>query len=157
MTVGNHPLDAIRDLLDSQGWDTMSVDGAPAVQAAFRGDSAEWYCQAWWLDDVERFIFYSIAPLPIPLDRCDAAMRYLTRINVGLTVGNFELDLDDGAVRMKTSLAVSPIALDGDLIERQTESNLATMDHFMPGLLRVAFGDGDPDAEATLATTFDDE
>lgn len=127
------------------------------MQAAARGESGEWYCQAWWLDDVERFVFYSIAPVPVPLDRCDATMRYLTRVNLGLTAGNFEIDLDDGAVRMKTSVVVAPVSIDADLVERQSASNVTTMDHFLPGMLRVAFGDADPDVEAAASTTFDDD
>ncbi len=127
------------------------VEGAPAVQAAARGESGEWYCQAWWLADVERFVFYSICPVPMPLDRCDEAMRFLTRVNLGLSAGNFELDLDDGGVRMKTSVVVAPEAISADLVERQAETNIATMDHFLPGLLRVAFGEADPDVEAGVA------
>lgn len=102
-------------------------------------------------------MFYAVAPVPVPIDRADAAMRYLTRVNAGLSVGNFELDLDDGGVRMKTAVAVDADHLNEQMIERQAATAITTMSHFLPGLLRVAFGDSEPDVEALAAVSFGSE
>lgn len=157
MSVTATTIDAIRRALARQGLDAEKVDDAPALQAAVRTTTAEFFCQAWWLDEVERFVFYAVAPVPAPLDQADPVMRYITRINAGLSVGNFELDLDDGGVRMKTAVAVDAEHLTDQVIERQVATAITAMDHFLPGLLRVAFGDSDPDVEALAAVSFGSE
>jgi hypothetical protein len=50
------------------------------------------------------------------------AMRFVTRANWNILVGNFELDLDSGAVRFRTSLAFTG----GELAESSIRSALGT-------------------------------
>ena len=64
-------------------------------------------------------------------------MEFLTRVNYGLAVGNFEIDLDDGEVRFKTSLDAEGSEIGLPLIERLVYANVAAMDQFLPGLMKT--------------------
>jgi hypothetical protein len=69
------------------------------------------------------------------------------RANYGMIVGNFEIDLDDGEVRYKTSVDVEGVTATRQLIQNLVAPNVITMDRYLPGLLSVAFGGKHP-AEA---------
>ena len=66
--------------------------------------------------DAEQFLFYvNIGPLA-PAERRDEVARFITRVNWGLSIGNFEMDYEDGFVRFKSSVAFSNTGLSEALI-----------------------------------------
>lgn len=86
---------------------------------------------------------YGVLPARVPVERRPAVAELLTRINYGLILGNFELDLDDGEVRFKASIA-------GEAPARQQLIPLvatvhAQVDRWLPALAAVA--NGAPPAE----------
>ena len=81
------------------------------------------------------------------------AAEYLTRANYGLSIGNFEMDFEDGEVRYKTSIDVEGGELTQGMIKNLVYSNCATTDRYLHGLMKVVYGNADPasavrDAEA---------
>jgi hypothetical protein len=74
-----------------------------------------------------------------------AVVEFLTRANYGGVVGNFEMDLERGEVRYRTSLGVGNATLSPDLIRPLIHINLIMMDNYLPGLLAVAFGNASPE------------
>lgn len=99
----------------------MASDASLAVQHAnehihsmrlpIQGKNAEWVCLLRVFEQTERVLVYSLLPDSVPeAQRSDLALM-LTQINYGLIVGNFEMDLDDGEIRYKTSLDVEGILL----------------------------------------------
>jgi hypothetical protein len=65
---------------------------------------------------------------------------FLTRANYGLIVGNFEMDLNDGEVRYKTSIDVEGDELTPALLRNLAYTNVKTMDRYLPGLMSVMYG-----------------
>ena len=63
----------------------------------------------------------------------------LARINYGLNIGNFELDMNDGEIRYKTSIDVEG----GDLTPRMVETliavNISTTDRYFPSFADVMY------------------
>ncbi len=55
-------------------------------------------------------------PEPIAPEHRAAVMEYITRVNFGILVGNFELDLGDGELRFKTSLQLNGAELTDALL-----------------------------------------
>ncbi len=70
--------------------------------------------------------------------------EFLTRANYGLVIGNFEMDFGDGEVRYKTSIDVEGDRLTSALIKQMVYINVLMMDRYLPGIMKVAFGNADP-------------
>ena len=63
---------------------------------------------------------YHIVPVKVPVEKRAAVCEFITRANYGLTLGNFELDMNDGEIRYKVTL------LSHDLLRSQ-EAALGSM------------------------------
>ncbi|MEM6989393.1 MAG: YbjN domain-containing protein [Myxococcota bacterium] len=109
------------------------------------GENHEWGCMAVADEDSDQLMFYSVRLEEVPKKRRDAVMRFVTRANYGMHVGNFELDLDDGEVRFKTSIDVEGVELTTQLCRNLVDMNLAVMGRYFEGLREVAAGNGNPE------------
>jgi len=132
--------DTVVGFLRADGWPVaLSPDGDERVATKFQGAAGIWICEG-RVDPHERVIFYSVAPEPVPETRRAAVSEYLTRAKAGLAVGNFELDLDDGQLRFKTSLDFEGEPLSATLVRNLIYANVRAMDHFAPGLAAAMEG-----------------
>jgi len=82
---------------------------------------------------------------------------YLTRANYGLVIGNFELDLDDGEVRLKASIDVEGATLTEALVDHLVIAGAVTTDRYIPGLQAVIDGVSARDAIAAVDRELDEE
>jgi hypothetical protein len=57
--------------------------------------------------DTQSFMLLAHLEPAAPEGAREAVMRYITRVNWELTHGNFEMDLDEGAVRFRATVAFS--------------------------------------------------
>jgi hypothetical protein len=101
-------------------------------------------------EEDQQLIVYSLLPHDVPDERRTAVALYLTRANYGLGIGGFELDLDSGTVRYKTSIDVEGRALDQPLIDHLFLANIVSTDRYVEGLEAVIAG-GDPANCAAVA------
>lgn len=127
-----------------------AYDEAPEIdllRVNFTGQNGQWVCLVRCPEEERQVVFYSICPITVPQGKLGPAMEFLTRANFGLPVGNFELDLDDGEVRFKTSVDLEGAELVGPLIHQLVFLNVAAVDRYVPGLLAVLNGEATP-AEA---------
>lgn len=97
------------------------------------------------VDDADgQVAFYSLLPDEVPEQRREAVAAVLTHANYGLAVGSFEIDLSDGDVRFRTSLALGRAELDDTqlsaLVSPLIHHNLSAMDAWIEGLQSVADG-----------------
>jgi hypothetical protein len=139
--------DEMKAFFDGDEWNTTPLPDAPHwLRMGFRGDDGEWRCYAQADEDREIFAFYSVASVSVPEARRHAVMEFLTRANYGMTIGNFEIDLNDGEVRYKTSVDVEGTPLSFMLAKRMVYANVTTMDRYLRGILAVAFGGVEPTA-----------
>ena len=86
-----------------------------------------------------------VAPVNVKESARPAVAEYLTRINYGLKVGNFEMDFSDGKVRYKSlhsSMNGEPCRED---VERIVECPAQMFSVYGDGLLDVMFGICDPE------------
>ena len=90
-----------------------------------------------------RILAYSIYSTFVPEHRRVAVVEALSRINYRSVFGNFEMDLNDGEVRVRT-------VLEGDsfigepMIDRAIGRNLEIADQYQAALLAIAFGNASP-------------
>ena len=135
------------EFLDEDGWSYERLEEEEhSVIMGFVGDQSRWKCYGKVREDLQVFIFYSIAPAMVPLDgeALSAAIEYITRANYGLIMGNFELDLSDGEVRFKTSIDVEGAEISYEPVRNAVYANVMMMGRFLPGLAAVVAGEMNP-------------
>ena len=143
----------LQDHFDADGLEPVDDD-----TLAFRledEDGHEWGCMAIAEEDAEQLMFYSVMLEPASKKRRDEVMRFVTRANYGMQVGNFELDLDDGEVRFKTAIDVEGLELTEGLCRNLVDLNIMMMGLYYDGLDDVMKGKAT--AEEAISAIEDDE
>jgi len=138
-------LDAIKKFFRDDDWPFTEMEGKPILRTGFSGKNGKWTCFAQARENQQQFIFYSVCPNPAPEDRRPAAMEFITRANYGLVIGNFEMDINDGDIRCKTSIDVEGGELNHVLIRQVVYSNVMTMNKYLPGLMSVLYANVSPE------------
>ena len=148
--------DTVQEFFDDEDWTTERMDGVTALRMQFRGKHGEWTCYARVREPQGQLTFYSQAPLTVPEERRDEMAAFITRANYGMVNGNFELDLDDGDLRFKTSLDLGP---EPDLTDlgwfaamygRVIGANVSMMDRYLAGITAVIGGRAAAEAVAAI-------
>ncbi len=137
-------LDVVCQFFADENWPYVHPDGKSFVRVNFQGKHGSWACIAQTIEDKNLFVFYSICPVTVPAARHPEAVEFLTRVNYGLWLGNFEFDYTDGEVRFKTSLNVENDRLSTALINNIVYFNAGMLDRYLPGLLSVIYGEKSP-------------
>jgi len=90
-----------------------------------------------------RILVYCIYSTFVPESRRQVISEAIARINYATIFGNFEMDLKDGEVRVRT-------VLEGDgfvgepMIDRAVRKSLDLADQYQAALLAIAFGNASP-------------
>ncbi len=66
----------------------------------------------------------------VPENQHDDFAIFITRINYGLMIGNFEMDFNDGEIRYKTSIDFEGTDLNEPLIDNLFNANLSVVENF---------------------------
>jgi len=90
--------------------------------------------------DHDLIILYIISKLKFPEAHRNEVALFLSRANFGLITGNFEIDLNDGEVRYKTTMKVPNTTLSGEMIEAHMQPSLVTMDRHFAEMVKVGYG-----------------
>jgi hypothetical protein len=134
-------LDAMLTFLREEEWMYKLTDTVPiTLQMHFEGNNAVWNCYARVFPDERELVFYSVFPIEVPQAYRLLMMEGITRVNFGITQGNFEMDLSDGEILFKTSIAVMGEKLTPQLVRNLVYANLGAMDQYFPALTQVLYG-----------------
>ena len=135
---------ALRAFFDKEDWSYTQVEDRPILKLGFTGKNGNWTCYAQVRELDDQFVFYSICPLIVPERKRLAVAEFLTRANYGLVIGNFEMDLDDGEIRYKSSRDAETGELTPDMIKNAVYASVLMMDKYLPGILAVLGGNVAP-------------
>jgi hypothetical protein len=131
--------ESVLAFLQEDNWRYEEIPGETAVRLSFTGQNARYDCFGRINEAHEVFVFYSIIPVRVPEAQRPLVAELLARINYGLNIGNFELDMNDGEIRYKTSIDVEG----GDLTPRMAETliavNISTTDRYFPSFADVMY------------------
>jgi hypothetical protein len=140
-------LEVVKAFFEQDQWMYTQMQGRTILRVGFQGKNGRWDCLARTRERLEQIVFYSIAPVKAPEDVRPEIAEYLTRANYNLIIGNFEIDLDDGEIRCKTSLDIEGGELRPKMVENLIYANVTQMDRYFKGVLMIIYGD----ASATQA------
>ncbi len=133
-------LETLRQTLEKEGWRPERFPDRPIYRLDFSIPQGILITYAQIRDDVQQFSFYVLAPFQTPDHRRVAMAEFLTRVNYGLWIGNFELDFGDGEIRYKSSIDFEGTQLNTELIRNAVYPALDTMRTYLPGLIEVIKG-----------------
>jgi hypothetical protein len=68
-----------------------------------------------------------------------------------MSIGNFEMDFNDGEIRMKTSIDLLGTALSDAMFDRLFSSNIGSANRYLSAVYGVAFGDLSPKLAVEVA------
>jgi hypothetical protein len=139
-------MDVILRFLQSEQWSYQVLNEKPAVRAGYRGEHGTWVCYIRIEEEQGRIVLNSLMGLNILPQYRFPVMQYLSRVNNLLVNGKFEIDLDSGDVKFKTSIDVKNGDLKLDEVRVFAYSNVRTMDHYFPGVISVVHGGLTPEA-----------
>lgn len=139
--------EAVVDFLNADGWRFEEVAGQTAIRFGFTGRNARFECYGRANEENETFVFFSILPLRAPEEKRALLAELITRINYGMNIGNFEMDMNDGELRYKTSIDVEGGELTQKMVETLVTVNLSTNDRYFTAFTDVLYANVSP-AEA---------
>ncbi len=92
-----------------------------------------------------QLLIYTVCPTNVPENQRLRVSEFITRVNRGLILGNFELDFEDGELRYKSSYVFDDtLPNSGEIFLRNLYVTFNTMDKYLPGIFAVIFGNSNP-------------
>ena len=113
-------------------------------------ENGSWTVYVGMLEADDQVVVHSTFPQDVPEERRAAMSTFVTRANFGILHGNFELDLDDGDLRYKTSLDVRGTELTESLFENIVVANVSMFDRYFSGIVAVLEGEDPAAAVAAI-------
>ena len=131
-----------------RGWRWREEGDPPVLVSELSGPLGSWLMYVQVVEEAKLLVVYSVLPAVVPSGRRDAVAEFVTRANYGLSLGNLEMDFDDGELRAKVALAVGDHPPDDALIERLVRVSGRLVERYLPGIEAVVDGT-DPLAAAS--------
>ena len=146
--------DTMRAFFEAEQWPYIdAVDGA-GYEFAVEGNNGRYDGRAVSWDHTGMVMVRVFAPDAAPPDRVDAVAELAARLNAGLVLGNFDVDLDTGRISFRIGADTQAAPLSVDLLRSLAHTAVLTMDRNAPVIWRVL--DGGADASDRLADPGDD-
>ena len=132
--------ECVESFLKSDDWPYTLVEGQTIAKSSFQGKNGAFNLFAQAREEQDHLVFYAVLPVFTPEERRAEMTRFITRANSGMMIGNFELDLNDGEVRFKTSADLEDVPEFSLLLRNLLYANALTMDRYLTGLMRIIYG-----------------
>lgn len=134
-------INIIKDFLKKQDWQFTQVEGKNILLFGISGKNGNFQCIADLIEEENKFIFFSVCGANTPTNKRKETIELLNVLNYKLFFGNFEMEIQDGEIRFRTSLLFNHIELNVDIIEEIVMSNIITMDKSLPSIMGLLFGE----------------
>ncbi len=111
------------------------------TKASYVADNARFDIVFDVYENIEIFAIYIYSPVNVPENKRLEVSELLTRLNWGMRVGNFELNMDDGLVRCKAVVDIEGSTLVTTMITNMLKAVLSTADKYFPMIMQICYGD----------------
>jgi len=135
--------EAMQAWLGQMKWKWDQID-ENRIRSFITGVNGQWVWTGAWNDLDTLLVCYSTYSFKVPSDRLPVVAEFLTLVNASLLFGNYELNLDTGQVRFKTSAMVYGAQLSPSMVHDLAFAGFSRVDQYMRSLMGVAFGQLDP-------------
>lgn len=136
---------AVIEYIESKNWKYQVVSENKFIHFGISANNGKIDCVADIREERKQFIFLSHCVVNAFSDKLLEVADYLNRVNYSLVIGSFELNMEDGKIRFKTSMFYDEnLPSSMDVIERTIITNLYMMDRYIPGIMSILFGHQTP-------------
>ena len=126
--------------LKDEDWRFEELDGEKTYRLHFDGRHGS-YSMMIFIDNERRmFNVCTKCPIDVPKSKLTAIAELISRINCNLTLGNFDLDIDDGLIFFKTGMKAGKANPEHETISTVIFGNCYIIDRYLPTLASVIYG-----------------
>ena len=144
--IPDRPLfEVLLEFFDEDGWVFKEIEHRRVLALGIEGNNGRFDCYMIAREEQKQLSVYSVFPVKVPEYKRYNVAAFITMINYGIIIGNFEMNFYDGEIRYKTSLDVEGTQLSSTLVKHLVYSNVTTMDKYLPGIMSVIFGNLSPE------------
>ena len=132
-------LDQVTAAFSAAGWDCSPVEGRDVITAAFEAHHTKVSLYAQTFEEMGAVSVVSEASLAATPAALEKVGEMLMRVNQQLTVGNFEMDWDQGMIYFRvTNVFAEPAAATAELLASLVRAAVVEMDRITPYLAVIA-------------------
>lgn len=143
---GQPLMDVVLRFFQEDQWHYQIDNLKSAARAGHRGERGTWICHAKVDQKNQRFLFYTMMGVNIPVEYRGPVAEYLTRVNHHLTLGSFEMNMDTGDIRFRVGVVTPEGELSVAMVRAMAYASVRSMDLYFPGVLSVVHGGLSPEA-----------
>ena len=99
--------------------------------------NSDFLCMGRVREEKNEFVFYTYYDVKVPESKRQEAAEFFARVNDGLMIGNFEMDMEDGQAYFRAGIAVADQHISSSEIKYLMLIGLSTTDYYLPGLMSV--------------------
>ena len=147
----------IAEMMTDSAWGFEPGPHEHSLATSFEGEHGSFVAIVVVREEQQQIIFYAYAPELTAEPQRAAMMELVTRMNAGMMVGNFELDLDDGEVRFKVGVDAEALEEPRALVPAHLGTCLRTLDLYLPAIEAVQQGTMAPREALDMVEREDDE
>ncbi len=93
----------------------------------------------------KNILIFTVCPITIPKDRRNSLSEFITRINNGIFIGNFELNMESGNLKYKASYLFNEINSGSeDIFLQNLLASFRMMDRYLPGFMSLIYTEVSP-------------
>lgn len=132
--------EVLKRYLRKEQWSVEQVAGKLALRAQVDTELCPitYYLQI--IEERHQFLFYICPDLKLPADILPEVTEYVTRVNSGMRIGNFEVDYTALVVCFKSSINFTGAELSEALIDAAVQPAMEAFQEFFPGMASVIAG-----------------
>ena len=139
-------VDLVKQYFDENEWEyEQSPEHEGTFLSGVETDNGEFDVVILADDDMRQVVCFCAYPDEVPEDRLRDVAEYVARVNNTTVFGMYDLDFDDGAVRVRTSLNIADMAPTPAFIAMLVQGTISTADVYYPGLQMVIDGEKSPE------------
>jgi hypothetical protein len=140
----------MKAFVESSDWDHEVVQEGSVLRFAMNGDNGSWMCIALTEEELKQCVVMSYVAGEVEERYRPAMAEYITRANYGMRIGNFEMDMEDGDLRFRTSIDVADENLTPEVFRQLVIHNATQFDRYLPGIEAVLRGEQPKQAVAAV-------
>ncbi|MDB9311967.1 YbjN domain-containing protein [Spirulina sp. CS-785/01] len=123
--------EVILDFLNHKGWKYEQFN-ENITKLSFNLETLQLSVLIALTPDEQEICCYSVYPEAISADQRGQFAIFIAGLNYELTVGNFEMDFEDGELRLRTSLPLTQISLTETMLDSIVTANLEMTQRYFP-------------------------
>ena len=133
-------LEIAKTFMDDAGWPYEVDDAGATIRAFHDGDSLTFPVYVTADDDKQQLVVYGVLPDNVGEEHRLDVGAFLAGLNYGLSIGNFEIDIEDGEVRFRAGIDVEGGTLTPAMVRSLAAACVVNVDVYAAAIGAVASG-----------------